>query len=123
FDPSLPSFFTILGVSWYLPFAAFSQTVRSIGGLARGRARLLFDFQERSFSSTRRGRSLSSFTASLGEAMAPGYSLAATEALLFESGFHAHEHLDGRSIARRFGLVRTPSGQIPGGVHFMAAAR
>ncbi len=123
FDPNLPSFFTILGVSWYLPFSAFAQTVRSIAGLAKGRARLLFDFQGRNFSRTARGRSLSDFTASLGEQMAPGYSLTATEALLFESGFAAADHLDGAAISRRFKLSRTPSGQIPDGVHFMAAAR
>ena len=123
FDPSLPSFFTILGVSWYLPFAAFAQTVRSISGLAQGRARLLFDFQGRNFSNTARGRALSDFTASLGEQMAPGYSLTATEALLFEAGFAASDHLDGAAISRRFTPDRTPSGQIPDGVHFMAAAR
>ena len=123
FDPSLPSFFTILGVSWYLPFNAFAQTVRSIAGLSRGRARLLFDFQGRSFSRTARGRALSDFTASLGEQMAPGYSLTATEALLFESGFAAFDHLEGAAISRRFAPDRTPAGQIPGGVHFMAAAR
>ncbi|MDD7022971.1 MAG: class I SAM-dependent methyltransferase [Aeromonadales bacterium] len=123
FDPSLPSFFTILGVSWYLPFTAFAQTVRSISGLSQGRARLLFDFQGRNFSSSARGRALSDFTASLGEQMAPGYSLTATEALLFEAGFAASDHLDGAAISRRFTPDRTPSGQIPDGVHFMAAAR
>jgi methyltransferase (TIGR00027 family) len=123
FDPQLPSFFTILGVSWYLPFRDFSRTVRAVAGLAKGRARLLFDFQGRNFSSTVRGRTLSDFTASLGERMAPGYSLTATEALLFECGFSAADHLDGAGISKRFGLSRTPAGQIPDGVHFMAAAR
>lgn len=123
FRPELPSFFTILGVCYYLPFEAFSLTIKAISEISKGKGRLLFDFQGRNFSKTVRGRALSDFTASLGEQMSNGYSLTSTEALLFRNGFSSLEHLEGSEILKRLAKGRTASEQIPDGVHFMAAAR
>lgn len=122
FDPLIPTFVTILGVTYYLPFEAFAATLNSLSSLIKGSGRVLFDFQIKGYESMVRPRLLAEFTSTLGERMAEGYDVAALEAMLFEQGWRFSEHLDPQAIGRRF-LNHQDGPKAFDSVHFMAAAR
>ncbi len=46
FDPKMPSFFAILGVSYYLSLSVFEETIRTIGQNSSFASKLLFDFPD-----------------------------------------------------------------------------
>lgn len=122
FDPLIPTFVTILGVAYYLPFEAFAATLTSLSSVIKGSGRVLFDFQIKGYESMVKPKLLSEFTKTLGEHMADGYEVAALEALLFEQGWKFSEHLTPDMIGKRF--LKAQDGQTAfDSVHFMAAAR
>jgi methyltransferase (TIGR00027 family) len=123
FDPRYPSFFTILGVAYYLPFEAFSRTVSEISKIAGAHSRLLFDFQIAGYERMRTARELSDFTAELGEEMARGYTVSEVEALLFEQGWSFSEHLTPSAIDERYFRHSSAAMRAFDSVHFMAASR
>lgn len=121
FDPGLSSFFTILGVSYYLPLPAFSRTVEEISSLALGESRLLFDYQSPDSLRNPESRAIAAFTWSVGEPMAKGYGPREVDSLLFRHRWEYGEELSGVGIADRFGVAAHRGAFAP--LHFLAAGR
>ena len=122
FNPYLPTFITILGVAYYLPFVQFASTVGELSGLVKAQSRLLFDFQIEGFQSMKQPLELAAFTSTLGEVMADGYAVSDVEALLFENGWQFSEHLSPSSINERYFHHDAQNLKAFDSVHFMAAA-
>ncbi|MCR5536393.1 MAG: class I SAM-dependent methyltransferase [Succinivibrio sp.] len=120
FDPTLPTVFTILGVSYYLEFNTFLKTMQAIAGLMQAPTRVLFDFQDGSCDS--RSLKLSSFTASLGEPMAGWYEVTALKGQLRQLGYHGIFHLTPATIAERYFRQRHDGLKAYQTVHFIKAA-
>lgn len=123
FDPALPTLISILGVSYYLPFAAFADTLSSLSKLLRGPARILFDYQHKDFDDFSGSRSLSAFTALFGERMAAGYQPYEIFNLLEKLGWHHSEHLAPQDIEKRYFASRHDGLHAFESVHFLAAGR
>lgn len=122
FNPFVPTFITILGVAYYLPFAHFAATIGELSRLVKAQSRLLFDFQIEDFQSMKQPLELAAFTSTLGEVMADGYALSDVESLLFENGWQFSEHLSPSSINERYFHHEDQNLKAFDSVHFMAAA-
>ncbi len=122
FNPFIPTFITILGVAYYLPFEHFAATVSELSKLIKAPSRLLFDFQIEGFQNMKLPLELAAFTKSLGESMADGYEISTLEALLFENGWQFSEHLTPSSINERYFQQNDNDLKAFDSVHFMAAA-
>ncbi|MDY6324591.1 MAG: hypothetical protein SPL99_05955 [Catonella sp.] len=85
FNENAPTFFSILGVTYYLTLNVFEDTVRKISGISRPGNRLVFDFPDDTTfedNNSERVRNLAKITAKLGEPMKHGFKISEiTEAL------------------------------------------
>lgn len=105
FDPSAPTFFALLGVTYYLTLRAFEETLQKIGALASTGSKLVFDFpDETTFrnNAPERVRTLSKITASLGEQMLHGYTVDEVSEALTRHGFIVDDHATPKKIQKRF---------------------
>lgn len=100
-----PSFFSIMGVTYYLDLSVFRNTLRMIGRQAKPGARLVFDFpDETTFTAPgyTRAKQLSEIAAALGETMIRGFSLEEVRDALAENGLAVTTHLSPDDIQRRW---------------------
>lgn len=119
-NPKIPTVFTILGVSYYLPLKTFGNTLREITMLMNAPTRVLFDFQddhEDDFS-----RKMSDFTASLGEPMSRGYNVETLKSTLNTSGYKGLFHLSPQDIEERYFRSRKDGLNASRTIHFIKAA-
>ncbi|MBO6258954.1 MAG: class I SAM-dependent methyltransferase [Succinivibrio sp.] len=120
FNPIIPTVFTILGVSYYLPLKTFENTLKEISELMSAPTRVLFDFQDDTEDEF--ARKMSDFTASLGEPMAKGYNVEKLKSALNSSGYRGLFHLSPKDIEERYFRSRTDGLNAFGTVHFIKAA-
>ena len=126
FQTSEPSFFSLLGVSYYLTSAAFAEFVRSVSILASPGSQLVFDFPDESTfasESNSRVRRLAEITERLGEPMRHGFSLAEMREILSREGFVIRNHESPADIQRHFFADRTDQQQAMENVHFILAEK
>ena len=77
YDPDIPTFFAILGVSYYLTLPVFEQTIKKISQLCRAEVKVVFDYPDETTLRTKsaeRVHTLAEITERLGEKMLHGYS-------------------------------------------------
>ena len=105
FDPEKPSFFAILGVSYYLKLSVFEQTIKKIGELSRPPCKIVFDYPDETTlknQSTERVQTLADITEKLGEKMLHGYSFDEIKEALKNHGFDVEEHETPVIIQQRY---------------------
>ncbi len=117
FSPTLPTVFTILGVTYYLPLEIFSRTLKEIASLMHAPVRVLFDFRDDS--EHQNSQRLPTFTASLGEPMAPGYNVQNLLLELKKLHFSGLFHLTPPGIEERYFKDRRDGLKAYPGVHFL----
>lgn len=125
FDTGLPTFFAILGVTYYLTLPVFEHTLKQIGALAAPGSKLVFDFPDDSTfqnSAAERIHTLSDITALLGEPMRHGYSLSEVGAALARQGFLIDAHESPKRIQKRFFDGRADGKSAFENIHFVLAA-
>ena len=101
FDPSVPSFFAILGVTYYLTLPVFEQTIEKISRISVPGNKVVFDFpDETTFKEegVERVRRLSEIKAKLGEPMQHGFSLSEIATALDRHGFMIDTHETPKTI-------------------------
>ncbi len=93
FDSGLPTFVTVMGLSYYLSFETFMSTLETISALGSKTA-ILFDFYERAQPKDTDGRfyELKKLTSTLGEPMSEGYEPSAVISSLEKMGFEVTHH-------------------------------
>ena len=126
FHTSEPSFFSLLGVSYYLTAEAFREFVRSVSILASPGSQFVLDFPDESTfepDSTSRVRRLAQITEQLGEPMRHGFSLAEMREILASEGFVIRNHESPADIQRHFFADRTDHQQAMENVHFILAEK
>lgn len=124
FDSKIPTFFSILGVTYYLTLSVFEQTVKSIASLNLDKAKLVFDYpDETTFSgnTASRVRELSQITAKLGEPMAHGYHYDELARALADNRFRIAEHMSPRAIQKRYFSRRSDNQYAFENIHFILA--
>ena len=95
YDPEIPTFFAILGVSYYLTLSVFEETIRKISSLCKAESKVVFDYPDETTlcgQSVERVRTLADITEKLGEKMLHGYSYKEIYAVLERHGFEIEEH-------------------------------
>ncbi len=105
FSRNIPSFFAILGVTYYLELPVFEKTIEMIGGLACKDSQIVFDFpDETTFSenASERIKYLTQITAKLGEPMSRGSSVIEIREMLQRHGFDIFIHETPETIQKKF---------------------
>jgi len=102
FDPQIPSFFSILGVTYYLTLDVFSDTLRQIAELSAPDSVLVFDYPIKTGEFPERVRRLEQITAALGEHMRGGYDYNEVSRALYVLGFQIDTYLPPEKVQAEY---------------------
>ena len=125
FQRKIPTFVSILGVTYYLSLSVFASTIGQAAGAA-DICEVVFDFpDETTFtdSAAERVRHLSEITARLGEPMTQGFSVNEMMDVLCETGFTDREHMAPADIQDQYFKDRNDGQYAFENIHFIAAER
>ena len=125
FRRSIPTFFSLLGVSYYLSKRAFRELVSSVSALSIPSSQFVLDFpDENTFEDTASamGR-LAALTKQLGEPMGKGFSLQEMRDILSAEGFVIRTHESPEDIQRHFFAGRTDHQQAAKHIHLLLAEK
>lgn len=101
FDPSVPAFFGILGVTYYLTLPTFTDTLRQIAELSAIGSALAFDYPQKGNFSGRIAE-LADITETMGEKMRGGYDYGEVSRALYSLGFQIDEFFTPRKIQEQY---------------------
>lgn len=125
FDVNKKTFFSILGVSYYLTLPVFEETFKNISELSTDGNMLLFDYPDettlRAGKDLQRISRLSEITAYLGESMQDGFTYKSLANALEKNSFIVEEHLTPLKIQTNYFNGRTDSYRAFENVHFISA--
>ncbi len=129
FNPNLPTFTAILGVSYYLTLPVFEQTLKIISELSTQGSKVIFDFpDERTFSEelakgAPRVQELADVTQRLGEPMLHGFSLEEIKGALDRNSFELASHYTPEIIQSLYFEGRSDGLKAYENVHFVKAEK
>lgn len=126
FDENVPTFFAILGVTYYLTLPVFEQTIEKISRISGIGNRLVFDFpDETTFdeNGAERVYHLTQITAKLGETMQHGFFVTEIRQALLRHGFSIDIHETPETIQKRFFEHRADGQTAFENVHFILAEK
>ena len=126
FNPEMPSFFAILGVSYYLTLPVFEQTIKKISELCRAEGKIVFDYPDETTlreKNAERVHTLADITEKLGEKMLHGYSFAEVNSVLDKYGFEIEDHETPQMIQKHYFDGRDDGITAFENIHFMLAYR
>ena len=101
-DPQKPTFFSILGVTYYLTLDVFSNTLSQIADLSVPGSAVVFDYPIKTGSFPQRVRRLEQITASLGEYMRGGYDYNEVSRALYALGFQIDTYLPPEKVQAEY---------------------
>lgn len=126
YDRNKKTFFSILGVSYYLTSDTLKRTLQSISRISSLGSIVLFDYPEAELwqdeKAPDRVKKLRSLTKELGENMTDGFNMNELSKILSDSGFHVIEHLTPKQIQKKYFENRSDSLRSFENVHFMVAS-
>ena len=126
FQPDIPSFFAILGVSYYLTLSVFEQTIEEISALCSAHSKIVFDYPDETTlnkSGAERVHTLTEITEKLGEKMLHGYSFAEIYTVLKRCAYRIAEHETPQVIQQKFFDNRTDGVSAFENIHFILAEK
>ncbi|MGN0914841.1 MAG: class I SAM-dependent methyltransferase [Succinivibrio sp.] len=125
FKKDVPTFFSILGVTYYLTIDIFDNTLRLLDELSESTSEVVFDFPDESTFNTKDSRvlELSDITASLGETMRYGYSFSEIKDSLESHNFKVYEHLTPDEINSRYFEKRKDLLEAFSNVHYVSSVK
>ncbi len=126
FDLSVPTYFAILGVTYYLTLPVFEETLKKIGALSIPGNKVVFDYpDETTFQETaaERVRFLTQATEKFGEPMKQGLALADIEAALGRHDFSVEMHLNPGKIQEIYFKNRADGQKAFENIHFILASK
>jgi methyltransferase (TIGR00027 family) len=125
YDTEAPSFFSWLGVTYYLKREAVIATLRAIAGLAPAGSTIIFDYLNKdAFFSETAARSIQvgmEYLRNIGEPMITGFEPSALEEELAPLGLRLQENLGPADIEERYFRGRTDGYHAYEHVHFARA--
>lgn len=125
FDPSVPTFVSWLGVSYYLPRDTVFDTLRSIASLACPRSTVVFDFVDTETFDPQRAspriQRVQTVLRRVGEPMQTGLDPSTLDSELRAVGFALREHLSPSQIQARLFDNRADGYRAVEHFHFAAA--
>jgi methyltransferase (TIGR00027 family) len=123
FQPEIPAFFSILGVTYYLELPVFEETVRNIAELSANGNLLVFDYPDRVTPGERHVRilRLAEITALLGEEMKEGYPYSLLNDALENHRFTVERHMTPADIQSTYFENRIDNVRAFENVHLISA--
>lgn len=106
FDPNKKTFFSILGVSYYLTLPVFTHTLSQIAELSALGSVLVFDYPIKNQFTGRAGE-LEAITEALGEKMQGGFHYNEVSRALYQLGFQIDTYLTPEKIQKLYFSNRT----------------
>lgn len=102
FDTSKKTFFSILGVSYYLTLSVFEETIKNISEISDTDSMIVFDYPDETTHSDAitdlRFQLLSNVTSLIGETMQQGFSYDSLKSVLSKYNFEINEHMTSDKI-------------------------
>ena len=126
FNPSLPTFTAILGVSYYLRLKDFEQTLNTISSLTNNESKIIFDFPDETTLSKKaanRVRDLAQITAKLGEPMLKGFSKREIKGALRRNALKIENHEKPKDIQKNYFSGKNENLKAFENVHFISACK
>ncbi len=126
FNPDIPSFFAILGVSYYLTLPVFEQTIKKISELCRAEGKIVFDYPDETTlkeKNSERVHTLADITEKLGEKMLHGYSFSEINTVLDKYRFEIEDHETPQMIQKHYFEDREDGITAFENIHFVLAYR
>lgn len=125
FDPRVPTFFSWLGVTYYLPRDKVFDTLRSLASFSCPGSLVVFDFVDTDTYDPRKAsprlQRVQAVARRVGEPMQSGFDPATLAAELKSVGLTLQEHLSPERIQERFFADRTDGYRAVEHFHFAAA--
>lgn len=120
FDPNVGTFFSILGVTYYLTLPVFTETLRQIAELSANGSALAFDYPQKG-NFPERVSELADITESMGEKMQGGYDYGDVSRALYSLGFQIDEFFTPRKIQEQYFSGRKDNLQAFENVNLLSA--
>lgn len=102
FDPEKKTYFSIMGVSYYLTLEVFAETLRQIAELSQVGSKVVFDYPLSSGDFPDRVKRLEEITESLGEVMCGGFDSNEMRCVLCSLGFKLDVQMDPKQIQETY---------------------
>ena len=102
FDPEKKTFFSILGVSYYLTLDVFTDTLRQMSELSALGSELVFDYPIKTGDFPRRVAKLEEITESLGEVMRGGFDYNEVSRALYSLGFQIDTYMPPEKVQKEY---------------------
>ena len=102
FDPSKKTFFSILGVSYYLTLDVFTDTLKQMTEIAALGSVLVFDYPIKTGVFPRRVTRLEVITQQLGEVMRGGYDYDEVSRALYSLGFQIDTYMPPEKVQKEY---------------------
>lgn len=102
FDTQAKTFFSILGVSYYLTLPVFTNTLLQISQLSSVGSMLAFDYPQKSGEFPQRVKRLEEITKNLGEKMQGGFEYNEVSRALYSLGFQIDTYLTPQKIQQKY---------------------
>lgn len=102
FDPHKKTFFSILGVSYYLTLDIFADTLRQIAELSEAGNEVVFDYPIKTGDFPKRVSRLEEITKSLGEVMCGGFDYNEIKCVLCQLGYKINKYLPPEKIQSKY---------------------
>lgn len=102
FDCHKKTFFSILGVSYYLSLPVFTKTLSQIGALSASGSVLVFDYPQKSGDFPHRVFRLEQITENLGEKMQGGFDYDEVSRALYALGFQIDTYLTPQKVQEQY---------------------
>ncbi len=102
FDPEKKTFFSILGVTYYLTLDVFTDTLRQMAELSALGSELVFDYPIKTGTFPRRVERLEQITESLGEVMRGGYDYSEVSRALYSLGFQIDTYMPPEKVQKEY---------------------
>ena len=126
FNPNLPTFTAILGVSYYLTLKDFEKTLKIVSELTNDESRIIFDFPDQTTLAPKaavRVKELARITARLGEPMVKGFSKHEIKGALRRHSLKIETYERPEDIQKNYFSEREDNLKAFENVHFVAAAK
>lgn len=122
FDFNKPSFFSFLGVTYYLDLKSFENTIASISEVSHNTAEFVFDFPDKTKFRNTKAKLLADITASMGEPMKEGLEYSDIENLFKKYEFKIENHLTPFDIQKTY-LENEDNLRVYEHIHFITAIK
>lgn len=126
FDPKVPTFVSILGVSYYLTLETLEDTIRNIDSITPEDSIIILDYPDKTTfdpSSPPRVRQLAEMTERLGERMTRGFSIYEIARTFLNHHFEVKEHQNPEQIQQNYFCNRHDGLHAYENIHFVYAQK